>query len=115
VSAAADDPLDALFDVLADPTRRRLLARLVTEGPDTATRLSLGLPVSRQAVVKHLQALANAGLASSERHGREVRYRATPAPLAAAVDWLMAAGAQWDRRLARLERVAQDALRCTPE
>jgi DNA-binding transcriptional ArsR family regulator len=105
------DPLDALFDVLADPTRRRLLARLVKEGPDTATRLAHGLPVSRQAVVKHLQALVDASLATPERHGREVRYRATPAPLAAAVDWLVDAGARWDRRLARLERVAEDASR----
>ncbi len=58
-------------------------------------------------MVKHLQALVDAGLAEPERRGREVRYRATPEPLAAAVDWLVDAGARWDRRLARLEKVAR--------
>jgi DNA-binding transcriptional ArsR family regulator len=104
---SAGDPLDDLFDALADPTRRRLFTRLVQDGPDTATRLAAGLPVSRQAVVKHLQALAEAGLATPERAGREVRYRANPAPLTTAVGWLVEAGAHWDRRLARLERVAR--------
>jgi DNA-binding transcriptional ArsR family regulator len=101
------DPLDALFDALADPTRRRLLRRLVEDGPDTASRLAADLPVTRQAVVKHLQGLVEAGLATPERHGREVRYRATPAPLAQAVGWLIAAGAQWDERLSRLDRLAR--------
>ena len=104
---AGADPLDALFDAVADPTRRWLLHRLVQEGPDTATRLSAALPVTRQAVVKHLQALVDAGLAAPERRGREVRYRATPEPLAAAVDWLVGAGAAWDRRLTRLEQAAR--------
>jgi DNA-binding transcriptional ArsR family regulator len=103
-----EDPLDHLFDALSDPTRRRLFTRLVQDGPDTATRLSAGLPVSRQAVVKHLQALAEAGLATPERSGREVRYRANAAPLTTAVGWLVEAGARWDRRLARLERVARE-------
>ncbi|HEX6785608.1 MAG TPA: helix-turn-helix transcriptional regulator [Acidimicrobiales bacterium] len=101
------DPLDALFDALADPTRRRLLRRLVEDGPDTASRLAADLPVTRQAVVKHLQGLVEAGLATPERHGREVRYRATPAPLAQAVGWLLATGAQWDERLGRLDRLAR--------
>ena len=101
------EPLDALFDALADPTRRQLLRHLVSEGPDTATRLALDLPVTRQAVVKHLQGLAEAGLVTPERRGREVRYRATPEPLTQAVGWLVDAGAKWDRRLDRLaERVA---------
>jgi len=101
------DPLDALFDALADPTRRRLLRRLVEDGPDTASHLAADLPVTRQAVVKHLQGLVEAGLATPERRGREVRYRATPAPLAQAVGWLLAAGAQWDERLGRLDRLAR--------
>ena len=88
------DPLDALFDALADPTRRRLLRRLVEDGPDTASHLAAELPVTRQAVVKHLQGLVEAGLA-------------TPAPLAQAVGWLLAAGAQWDERLGRLDRRAR--------
>ena len=101
------DPVDTLFDALADPTRRRLLQRLVQDGPDTASRLAVDLPVTRQAVVKHLQALVEAGLAAPERRGREVRYRATPEPLAHAVSWLVSAGARWDDRLGRLDRLAR--------
>lgn len=101
------DPLDPLFDALADPTRRSLLLRLVREGPDTASHLATDLPVTRQAVVKHLQGLVEAGLAAPERRGREVRYRATPQPLVEAVRWLVAAGADWDQRVDRLERAAR--------
>jgi DNA-binding transcriptional ArsR family regulator len=94
--------LDGVFGALADPTRRGLFERLVADGPDTATNLVTGLRVTRQAVVKHLQVLADAGLVTPERHGREVRYAATPDPLGPAVGWMVAAGAQWDRRLERL-------------
>jgi DNA-binding transcriptional ArsR family regulator len=96
--------LDDVFAALADPTRRQLFERLRREGPESATRLAVGLPVSRQAVVKHLQVLADAGLASSARDGREVRYAAEPAPLNGAVDWMVRTGAAWDRRLERLRR-----------
>ncbi len=103
---AAD--LDGVFGALADPTRRGLMERLVAGGPDTATNLVSGLPLSRQAVVKHLQVLAEAGLVTPERQGREVRYAATAGPLGPAMGWMLTAGAQWDRRLdrlrARLER-----------
>jgi DNA-binding transcriptional ArsR family regulator len=95
--------LDSVFGALADSTRRGLLERLVAEGPETATNLAAGLPVSRQAVVKHLQVLADAGLVTSQRHGREVRYAATPDPLGPAVGWMVDAGARWDRRLERLK------------
>ncbi len=105
-SARAD--LDGVFGALADPTRRRLYERLVAGGPDTATNLVATVPVTRQAVVKHLQVLAEAGLVSSARHGREVRYSASPEPLTPAVGWMMATGARWDRRLDRLrERLAK--------
>ena len=70
-------PLDDLFDALADPTRRRLLERLVHEGPQTATQLAAGSEISRQAIVKHLQALMSVDLVDCDRIGREVRYRAT--------------------------------------
>jgi DNA-binding transcriptional ArsR family regulator len=94
---------DAVFGALADPTRRALLAR-VASNPSTATELAGGLPISRQAVVKHLGALAEAGLLERERSGREVRYRVTPAPLSDAVSWIAEVGAQWDERLASLAR-----------
>ena len=100
-------PLDELFGALADPTRRRIIELLVQDGPQTATGLAVHFAATRQAVVKHLQALAEAGLAAPERRGREVRYRATPEPLAEAVSWLVSAGARWDDRLGRLDRLAR--------
>ena len=103
--SAAD--LDALFAVLADPTRRALVARLVAQGPASATVLADDFPVTRQAVVKHLQALESVGLVVAERVGREVRYRAEPEPLAAVVGWLVDAGASWDRRVDRLQQAAR--------
>jgi DNA-binding transcriptional ArsR family regulator len=94
---------DAVFGALADPTRRRLLSA-ISERPATATELADGLPISRQAVVKHLAALADAGLLERERAGREVRYRVTPAPLSDAVSWIARVGGHWDDRLAALSR-----------
>jgi DNA-binding transcriptional ArsR family regulator len=108
VTAGRSQNLDGVFSALADPTRRGLFEQLLADGPDTATNLVEGLAVSRQAVVKHLQVLADAGLVTPERHGREVRYAASSMPLTPAIGWMMATGAQWDRRLDRLrERVAK--------
>ena len=97
------DPSEAVFSALSDPTRRRLFSRLADGGPATATELAAELPVTRQAVVKHLEALRAAELVTSSREGREVRYRVTPAPLADAVGWIADVGAQWDSRLATLQ------------
>lgn len=97
------DGADAVFGALADPTRRALLSRIAAH-PATATELAGGLPISRQAVVKHLSALSDAGLLARERAGREVRYRVTPEPLSDAVSWMAHVGGQWDDRLAALER-----------
>jgi DNA-binding transcriptional ArsR family regulator len=97
------DP-DAVFAALADPNRRRLLAAVAAE-PSTATELAGGLPITRQAVVKHLSALTEAGLLERQRTGREVRYRVTPQPLSDAVGWMAEVGAQWDDRLAALARL----------
>lgn len=95
-------PLDELFGVLADPTRRDVLERLIHDGPQTATELAAHFPTTRQAVVKHLRTLAEAQLVTAERSGREVRYRATTARLAEAVNWLLGASSDWDRRADRL-------------
>jgi DNA-binding transcriptional ArsR family regulator len=103
---------DAVFGALADPTRRALLSRVAAR-PATATQLAGGLPISRQAVVKHLGALADAGLLERERAGREVRYRVTPAPLSDAVTWIAEVGAQWDDRLASLAQTLQAQQRLT--
>jgi DNA-binding transcriptional ArsR family regulator len=95
------DRSDAVFGALSDPTRRRLLSA-IAGSPATATELAGSLPISRQAVVKHLGALADAGLIERQRAGREVRFRVTPAPLTDAASWMAHVGAQWDERLATL-------------
>ena len=101
---AKTETRDAVFEALSDPTRRGLLALVGRLENATATELARELPVSRQAVSKHLGVLSSAGLVEPERTGREVRYRLTPAPLSEAMAWMAGVGAQWDARLARLER-----------
>lgn len=101
---AAGDGADAVFAALADPTRRELLALLGRRGEATATDLARELPVTRQAVQKHLALLATADLVATRRVGREVRYRPTPAPMSDAMAWMAEVGSQWDARLAALER-----------
>ena len=98
----ADDPAGAVFGALADPMRRRLLSA-IAEHPATATELATTLPISRQAVAKHLNSLSDAGLLERERSGRDVRYRVTPAPLSDAVSWMADVGSEWDERLASLQ------------
>src|SRR6478609_5377170 len=95
------DAIGATFSALADPSRRRMLGLLGGTGA-TATQLARELPISRQAVAKHLSQLAAAGLVASRREGRETRYTVTPEPLEQAVAWMVQAGGEWDDRLARL-------------
>jgi DNA-binding transcriptional ArsR family regulator len=95
---------DTVFTALADPTRRRLVTLMGERGAVTATELARELPVTRQAVVKHLSALAAAGLATSAREGREVRYSLQAAPLNDAMAWMAGVGADWDERLADLQK-----------
>jgi DNA-binding transcriptional ArsR family regulator len=96
---------------LADPTRRRLLGVLSARGGATATEAATELPVSRQAVVKHLAVLDRAGLVRSERRGREVRYSVRPAALESTAQWLTGLAAQWDARLAVIRRIAEEGER----
>lgn len=100
----AADHASAVFGALADPTRRRLLATIADRPAATATELASELPISRQAVIKHLSALADAGLLDRQRTGREVHYHVTPAPLSDAVSWMAEVGGQWDDRLQALSR-----------
>jgi len=102
-----DDRLSPVFAALADPTRRAMV-RSLEAGPATASGLAAELPMTRQAVAKHLAALDRAGLVERRREGRETRYRLTPEPLEDAVGWMLEAGATWDERLARL-RARYDA------
>jgi DNA-binding transcriptional ArsR family regulator len=99
--------LGATFAALADPTRRQVMSLLADRGSGTATEIARELPVSRQAVAKHLTALDTAGLVAGRREGRETRYRLTPQPLEQAVAWMASVGAEWDERLARLQGYVQ--------
>jgi DNA-binding transcriptional ArsR family regulator len=93
-----------VFAALSDPTRRRVLELIGERGEASASQLAGGLPVSRQAVQKHLVNLSDAGLVADRRAGREVLYRLTPAPMSEAMSWMAAVGGEWDERLAALQR-----------
>jgi DNA-binding transcriptional ArsR family regulator len=97
------DDAGAVFAALADPTRRRIVRELSADGPLTATQLAARIGISRQATAKHLLALADAGLASAERHGRETRFELDTRPFAEAEAWMRAIGALWDLRLQGLK------------
>ena len=104
----ADDRVGPVFAALADPHRRQLVEVLATRETATLSELAAGLPMTRQAVSKHLAALERGDLVTSTRSGRETRYRLTPAGLSSVVAWIEQVGAQWDRRLAALrEHLAQ--------
>ena len=81
-----------MFSALADPSRRHLLGYLADHGTATTTEMTGELPMTRQAVAKHLAALSGAGLVEAERSGRETRYRLTTT------------GEEWDGRLDALRR-----------
>ena len=96
--------LNEVFGALADPTRREVMLSLAERPGLTASSLAGELPMTRQAVAKHLVALSSAGLVESRRAGRETRYTLTPAPLVDAMQWMADVGAEWDERLARLAK-----------
>jgi DNA-binding transcriptional ArsR family regulator len=107
VTATAVAEEDALWAAVGDPTRRRVLDALLEHGEATTTTLADGLPVTRQAVAKHLVVLDRVGLVVGRRRGREVRYVVRPERLDAAAEAMARAAAQWDRRLARIKRLAE--------
>ncbi len=98
---------DELWSAIGDPTRRRLLDLLLVDGQGTATALSEQLPVTRQAVTKHLVVLDRVGLVHSSPAGRERRYHVDEAQLARAVAQLNSVGDMWDARLRRIKRLAE--------
>ena len=99
-----DSGVDRVFAALGDPGRRDLVRAISERGSATATELAAELPVTRQAVAKQLSTLADAGLLTAKRAGRETHYEVTPAPLEDAVEWMVSVGAAWDERLAALRR-----------
>jgi DNA-binding transcriptional ArsR family regulator len=103
------DGVGAVFAALADPSRRTIVERLALAGRATPTGLAGELPMTRQAVAKHLATLEQAGLVRGSREGRNVVYRPDPRPLRDATAWMDRVGAEWDERLAALARhVAPD-------
>ncbi|HET7901234.1 MAG TPA: metalloregulator ArsR/SmtB family transcription factor [Candidatus Nanopelagicales bacterium] len=98
---------DDLWSAVGDPTRRRMLDLLLAEGDSTATSLSGHLPVTRQAVAKHLVVLDRVGLVHAQAIGRETRYRVDEAQLARAVAQLTEVGAAWDARMRRIKAMAE--------
>jgi predicted transcriptional regulator len=110
MSVAVDDDL---WSAIGDPTRRRMLDLLLSDGAGTATTLSDHLPVTRQAVAKHLVVLDRVCLVHVTPEGRERRYRVDEAQLARAVAQLADVGAAWDARLQRIKRIAEAIERST--
>lgn len=98
---------DDLWSAVGDPTRRRMLDQLLLDGAGTATSLSEHVPVTRQAVSKHLDVLERAGLVHATAIGRERRYRVDDAQLSRAVAQLSTVGATWDARLRRIKTIAE--------
>ena len=98
---------DDLWSAVGDPTRRHMLDRLLLDGGGTSTSLSEHLPVTRQAVAKHLDVLDRAGLVHATAIGRERRYQVDDAQLSRAVAQLSSVGATWDARLRRIKKIAE--------
>src|SRR5437870_7394200 len=94
-----------VFAALSDPTRREVIRVLSEEGPQTLAALASELPVTRQAVAKHLALLEAAGLVEASGDTRRQRYRLTPGRFSEAMDWMVDVGSAWDERLHRLRRV----------
>ena len=106
-TAVVDEVDDDLWSAIGDPTRRRMLDLLLADGDGTATTLSQRMPVTRQAVAKHLGVLDRVGLVRATPAGREKRYRVDDAQLARAVAQLSSVGSAWDARLQRIKRIAE--------
>jgi DNA-binding transcriptional ArsR family regulator len=107
VSTTPVSAIDVVLAALADPTRRQLLEAISQRQGCTATMLAEQVPVSRQAVAKHLTVLREARLVSSQRAGKEVLFTVSPEPLAAAASWMTALAATWEDRLLMLKRQAE--------
>lgn len=100
---------DALWAAIGDPTRRRVVDVLLERGEATATALSQQLPVTRQAIAKHLTVLRRVGLVDDRREGREVIFAVRPQRLDEASQAMAAVAAGWDQRLDAIKRLAEEA------
>jgi DNA-binding transcriptional ArsR family regulator len=107
------DADDALWSAIADPSRRRLLDLLVRTGEATASSLARDVPFTRQAVIKHLMVLEQAGLVTRQRAGREVRFRVDAARLDDATRAMAQLAREWDARLLSIKQLAEAAHRAS--
>ena len=105
------DRADDLWAAVTDPTRRRLLDVLLARGEASATMLADELPVTRQAIAKHLAVLERAALVERRRQGREVRYAVRPEQLDAASRWMARVAQEWEERLGAIKRLAEASAR----
>ena len=103
------ETIERVLAALADPTRRKVLDAVAAHGAATATVIAAELAVSRQAEVKHLAVLDQAGLVTGTKEGREVRYTVRPERLDDTARWMADLSAEWDARLARIKRIAEAA------
>ena len=103
-----DSQTQRIFLALADPTRRMLLQHLCEEGSGTAAGFATRLPITRQAIIKHLVTLEQAGLVTARETGRERRYEPRPEALQTVTSWIVTIEAQWDQRLAALRSYLLD-------
>ncbi|WP_433323576.1 ArsR/SmtB family transcription factor [Spirillospora sp. CA-294931] len=101
------DSAGEVLAALADPMRRRILEALAARGEASASTLAAGLPISRQAVVKHLAVLDAAHLVESNRRGREIRFAVRPERLDATARWMSGIAADWEARLTAIKRIAE--------
>jgi DNA-binding transcriptional ArsR family regulator len=107
--AHAGDQLGAVFAALADPTRREMVNRILHDGSTSVPALTATLPISRQAVAKHLATLDQAGLVErAPARGREVLYQLRPRALESAAAWISAADSAWETRLAHLKDAVEN-------
>ena len=107
MTAKKDSDIGPLLSALSHPIRRQILDLLVDAGPRSATDLAEYLPISRQAVAKHIAILEEARLVRPERCGKEVKYRIAPEPLRELGRWLARTSTRWDRRLLALKHAAE--------
>jgi DNA-binding transcriptional ArsR family regulator len=106
---------ETLVAAVTEPTRRQMLDLLLERGESTATALADSLPISRQAVSKHLAVLTRVGLVEGEKRGREMRYRLKVERLDRATRSLGELAAAWDRRLIRIKQIAETAAAKPPK
>src|SRR6187431_1760426 len=104
----SDEALDRTFAALADPTRRALLARLVSQDGISVSELAQPFSMSLPAIMKHLDVLSDAGLIARAKTGRTVACRLTASPMGQAMDWLNRYQLFWSDNLDRLAAFVEE-------